>query len=464
MIPDFDEVILEGGDERLDLDAQGLNRYHVDPRSGIGALHRGSCTNSPLTGTGRAAASAIHEQLLNGDLGYDELCARQRRRLLDVFVPGEHRRAGVFFAPSGSDLCYLPLLMASLWFGSRRLRNVVTTSEELGSGSLAAHDARFYAARSQLGATPSGTTIDPAIDVEPVYLSARDGDGGVVDHGRRIEEIITQRTDDRVLVINLVIGSKSGIENGIGIVERFRDADVVWTVDLCQMRVRPLLVERLLDLNCLLFTTGSKFYQAPPFCGAMLIPDVWLDRIAAAGPGSLAGFDRLFTAQDVPAEWPTIRAVLPSFENVGLRLRWEAALTEMEAFDAIPDHASAAMMDLWNQTVVDRIESSAHLELLRDQKHTNNSIVSFRVRSAEGGFLDRAGLSSLHRRLAIAPSPEIAPFDRAIIGQPVSYDSGSFLRFAIGSHDVRRFLDRGFDPTADLGLIAATERLAGELS
>lgn len=464
MTPDFDEVILTGGDERLDLDCQGRNKYHVDPRSGTGALHRGSCTNSPLTDTGRSAATAAYQQLLAGDVGYDELCARQRRRLLDVFVPGEHRRAGVFFAPSGSDLCYLPLLMASLWSGSSHLRNVVTTSEELGSGSVAAHAGHFYAARSQIGDTPSGAQIDDRLDVEPVYLSARDGDGAVIDHGPRLEEIITQRTDDRVLVVNLVIGSKSGIENGIGIVERFRDADVVWTVDLCQMRVRPDLVERLLDLGCLLFTTGSKFYQAPPFCGAMLIPDVWLDRIASVGPASLSGFDRLFAAQDVPAEWPTVRALLPSLENMGLRLRWEAALAEIEAFDAVPDPVSAEIMDRWNRVVVDRIDSSIRLELLRDQEHTNDSIVSFRVRSNEGAFLDRPGLAELHRRLAVESSPEIAPFDRAIIGQSVSYESGSFLRFAIGSRDVRRWIDDGFDPTADLGLVAAAERIARDLS
>jgi len=460
----FDELIVSGGDERLDLDADGRNKYHVDPRSSTTALHRGSCTNSPLTDTGRSAATAAHRQLIDGDLGYDEWCAQQRRRLLDVFVPGEHRRAGVFFAPSGSDLCYLPLLMASLWSGSTRLRNVVTTSEELGSGSLAAHDGRFYAARSQLGETPSSAAINTELDVEPIYLSAREHDGSVVDHGRRIESIITQRTDDRVLVINLVIGSKSGIENGIDIVERFSHADVVWTVDLCQMRVRPDLVERLLDLGCLLFTTGSKFYQAPPFCGAMLIPDVWLDRISTIGPASLSGFDRLFSAQDVPREWPTLRALLPSFENVGLRLRWEAALAEIEAFDAVPDPASAAVMDRWNRTVVDRIDASPRLELLRDQEHTNDSIVSFRARSAEGAFLDRAGLAEIHRRLAVVPSPEIAPFDRAFIGQPVSYESGSFLRFAIGSRDVRRWVASGFDRTADRGLIAATERIAGDLS
>jgi len=191
---------------------------------------------------------------------------------------------------------------------------------------------------------------------------------------------------------------------------------------------------------------------------------VWLDRISTIGPASLSGFDRLFSAQDVPREWPTLRALLPSFENVGLRLRWEAALAEIEAFDAVPDPASAAVMDRWNRTVVDRIDASPRLELLRDQEHTNDSIVSFRARSAEGAFLDRAGLAEIHRRLAVVPSPEIAPFDRAFIGQPVSYESGSFLRFAIGSRDVRRWVASGFDRTADRGLIAATERIAGDLS
>ncbi len=46
-----------------------------------------------------------------------------------------------------------------------------------------------------------------------------------------------------------MIGSKSGIENGVRIVERFASEDIIWTVDLCQMRARPALFEHLLELG-----------------------------------------------------------------------------------------------------------------------------------------------------------------------------------------------------------------------
>ncbi|MFK8024774.1 MAG: hypothetical protein AB8G26_12510, partial [Ilumatobacter sp.] len=103
------------------------------------------------------------------------------------------------------------------------------------------------------------------------------------------------------------------------------------------------------------------------------------------------------------------------------------------------------------------------LDLLRDDARTNDSIVSFKVRDGLGGHLDHAGLAELRRVLAVEGAPEVAPFERALIGQPVAYPSGAFLRVALGSSDVRQSAAAGFDPTYDLALIDALERVAQEL-
>ncbi len=103
------------------------------------------------------------------------------------------------------------------------------------------------------------------------------------------------------------------------------------------------------------------------------------------------------------------------------------------------------------------------LALLLDQDQTNDSIVSFRVRDNVGGHFNRDDLAEIHRCLAVEGAPEILPFRRATIGQPVSYSSGSFLRVAIGSSDVRWAAEDGFDATADLALLDAIERIAGEM-
>ena len=266
-----------------------------------------------------------------------------------------------------------------------------------------------------------------------------------------------------MLVVNLVIGSKSGIENGVRIIERHASDDIWWTVDLCQMRTRPALFEHLLELGCLLLCTGSKFYESPPFCGAMLLPSTWVDRLAAVETAPLAGFDRIFCSFDFPPALSGLGASFTAVDNVGLRLRWAAALHEMEAFDAVPAADSAAAIAAWNGAVIERIARSDVLELLRDQDQTNDSIISFRVCDGARGHLDHDGLAEIHRRLAVDGAPEIKPYRRATIGQPVSYSSGSFLRVAIGSSDARRAATSGFDPALDMALVDAIERIAGTI-
>jgi hypothetical protein len=461
---ELDALLVSGGDERLTLDVDGRNKYHLDPRTSAGVFQRGSCTCSPLNDGGRRAAAHALARLRSGDVDFTELLFEQRVRLSKIFLPGPHGEADVIFAPSGSDLCYLPLLFSSVVDPGRRIVNVVATSEELGSGSLLAHDARFFAAETQIGeGCKIGDPVTARLDVESVFLPARDDQGGIVDQGREIERLIAARDVDDVLIINLVIGSKSGIENGVRIVERFGTDDIIWTVDLCQMRARPALFEHLLGLGCLLLCTGSKFYEAPPFCGAMLVPEVWMKRLAAADVAPPAGFHDIFSMFDFPPALALLAMAFPAVENVGLSLRWEAALTEMEAFDDVPVADSAAAIASWHDCVIERIKKSCVLELLGDQEQTNDSIVSFRIRTADGGYLDHEELAEVHRRLAADGAPEILPYRRATIGQPVAYPTGSFLRLALGSSDVRRAVASGFDAACDLALIAAVEQTAGQL-
>ncbi len=44
----IEELLLSGGDERLNLKENGLNKYFIQPHSYIKTLLRGSCTCNPL--------------------------------------------------------------------------------------------------------------------------------------------------------------------------------------------------------------------------------------------------------------------------------------------------------------------------------------------------------------------------------------------------------------------------------
>ena len=105
--------------------------------------------------------------------------------------------------------------------------------------------------------------------------------------------------------------------------------DVV--VDACQMRVAPERVRACLEAGWMVLLTGSKFFGGPAFAGALLVPAGVAARapeLAPLPPG-LAGY---FTRPEWPGAWQRIAADLPERANLGLVLRWQAALWEMRAF------------------------------------------------------------------------------------------------------------------------------------
>lgn len=158
----YARAIVSGGDERLTLNSTGENRYFVNPLVSSGYLNRGSCTCSPLTTDGDYAARDLWQRLTRRDTSFANARARQAERIRQLYDPFGTHDMSVVFAPSGSDLCYLPLLFASQLNPGRTLHNIVVCCEELGSGSLLAHDGRFYARQSQIAADLPG--VNPSRD------------------------------------------------------------------------------------------------------------------------------------------------------------------------------------------------------------------------------------------------------------------------------------------------------------
>jgi len=94
--------------------------------------------------------------------------------------------SGVFIMPSGSDAEYIPLLIAQELNKGRKVTNIVTCNEEVGSGTVAASGGRFF---SDIEPIPGFTTGavkngDPLVGltemVENVIgINARDNEGAV---------------------------------------------------------------------------------------------------------------------------------------------------------------------------------------------------------------------------------------------------------------------------------------------
>jgi hypothetical protein len=106
-------------------------------------------------------------------------------------------------------------------------------------------------------------------------------------------------------------------------------------VDACQLRGNADQIREDLAAGFLVMITGSKFAGGPSSCGALLIPADMAARLRKmALPMGLAAY----VARN---DWP--RCLASAFDdgsfplaNLGLGLRWEAALAEIETYARIP--------------------------------------------------------------------------------------------------------------------------------
>ena len=142
-------------------------------------------------------------------------------------------------------------------------------------------------------------------------------------------------------------------------------------------------------------------------------------------------------------------------------LRWEAALKEMELYSKLDTFKLTKTMNSWNSFVTDSIEKSDFLEAMPGQELTNKTIVSFRVKTADGKYFSHSELVNLYKEICSNDVKNFGPYNRVLFGQPVKYGNKSFIRIAIGASDLRQFVLEGFDATFDSMLIKLIESYAG---
>ena len=436
---EISQILTEGCDERVHIIPEtGLNKYHLNPVNYETLLQRGSCTANLLTRRSHGVAKAFLGKY--DELNYELLLETQSARLKSLVGSEFNDPFDIYFAPSGSDLVYYPLMFQLMLNPGKKLINVVSCPEELGSGSKYASETRFYANYNQFGENiVKGEFVDPARTSEVHYLDARDEDGNILDRTAAIQEIIANNPDASV-VGSLVFGSKSGIKDDLNVIDP--DSDTMWVVDLCQFRVDPKLIHDLLEKGVMVMLTGSKFFQAPPFCAAMLVPRKWSEKLSDVDASVIAPYGKLFSAYDVPFFMQNMREHLPTRENKALRLRWEIALDEMEAYRYWSTKETDDIIVRWATGVMSRLETSDYFKLMPDQLKTNMSIISFQV-WVDGKALDNAQLKELFKAITTSTHEGFeGGFDRVFFGQPVQYGSKSFIRLAIGAYTVRAFLEK----------------------
>jgi len=387
VVPPTRQLLTQGGDARIQLDpANGTNKYGCRPLPDDALIQLGSSTASVISSRGFTAAEALRQQL-ESDAETESLIAsysreldRIRRELQQLCriknIPGVE----IVFAASGTDLHLIAgQLGASNQTATTRV--IMVGAEETGSGVPSALAGCHFSNQTALG--------ESAVDGQPIpnsrttnisNIAIRHDDGSP----RSIREIDTEvenlvkwsvAAGQRVLLI-MVDVSKTGIiapsPACVAALHRMFAHTVEVLVDACQFRIAPPTLQAYLQHGFMVAITGSKFLTGPSFSGALLLPAQITQRIRRL-PSPMVLRDYCSRAE-WPNDWPVADG-LRNVANIGLLLRWEAALAELKAFHQIPESDVSDFLYAFADAVYTRLENDAAFEPLPINKLDRSPLV-----------------------------------------------------------------------------------------
>jgi hypothetical protein len=459
---EYEALLTCGGDDRSLIKEDTLtNKYHIRPQP-VDPAHvfRGSCTGNPPTQRGYDAGKKLFERL--GNLSDEQLDAElgnvfreQRERIANLLQLKEGTE--VIICPSGSDAEYLPLAIARAIKGDVHIANGVTQLREIGAGSAPASVGKYFSTHAPLvGRLPDDAEYLAGFEgFDGVTISAREKNGDVVDASAKMAEFVASSLKRGTYpIVHGVFGGKTGVrdEQMPGSLDAGETS--LGVVDACQGRFNLDELQSWLDQDSLVLFTASKFYQAPPFCGAVIVPPRIAEKLRnspAPGPSEMFSADGLggfMTDKELPDCMENWKPLLRKHNsgNLGLALRWEAGLAGMEALASIPDDRRTAAVQEWAGAVAEMVHNETEL----DAWCVERSIVSIRV-AKENGWLNMSELRDLYRWMSMDVSdlvPEATAEEKqylskpAYIGQPVDVaESHAIVRIALGVDSLLSYCD-----------------------
>jgi len=186
--------------------------------------------------------------------------------------------------------------------------------------------------------------------------------------------------------------------------------DVTFVIDACQARITSPAIRAYLERGCIVLMTGSKFVGAPPFNSWALVPD----ELASAAVSVPAGFATIFRRSEWPGIWAG-REQLEDSANIALALRLEAAMFEIERFQAIDTDRVATLIAEFEQTIGEELIAPLGARRVEAGNTAIDMPIEMRTlvtldMSHLPGFASFDDAQRIHRRLAL---------DGIRLGQPV---------------------------------------------
>ncbi len=317
------QLLISGGDERLALNAYGVNKYGCAPAPDDTLLSFSSSTASTISSESFAIADALRSRLAcefettSSKQIYVQEVMRQKNEWRELIGLAAETR--LIFSPSGTDV---HALIANQVAPNTLI--IMVEGNETGSGVSAA--------------------LEQGNGVEVVTIPLRLFDG----LPRLIEEIDTEIishvergiSQQRDVLLILVDQSKTGMiapspHCAVQLKTKYAEQLNV-LVDACQFRFSAITLNAYLQQGFMVAVTGSKFLAAPSFSAILLLP---------------AGLNAFANVLEEPINW-------------GLLLRMEVALVEYRAFCILTDLQISTVMNDFSVAVQNYLTASPYFESL----------------------------------------------------------------------------------------------------
>lgn len=265
-------------------DARARAPYGLSLPASDDLIHFGSCTANPIN----PELIERHRALRDSRIWHD---------------PQEHLRA-LFgaaqckLAASGTDAEYT----GALAMGGQPYVSILMDPDEVGSGC-----ARAATGQSHTPGCPVDVPLRVHARLETTRLRNAQGQALTQDEVDAQVFAIAERHCDQPILLHHVACSKTGLqapsEAACLSLQRGHTAGARVVVDASQGRFELADVRRWLGHGWAVIITGSKYFGAPPFCGATLLPQGWpLAQGFAAGPGLRARWRLALQAMAAPAQ------------------------------------------------------------------------------------------------------------------------------------------------------------------
>ena len=352
----IEDLILDdnGKDDRLRILKNGMTKYGCMTKP-YPHISYSSCTASTINLEAFTYIQGYYNNVnLNDSNNYIEEFQNIRDDLRKIL--GLKDDVDICLSASGTDLEMLPYLCIP--YGSK-VNNIIIGPNEVGSGTLLAADGCIF---SEVDKTKyslkKGKKLNgfEKFDIQLFTLPIRDENGNPANEEillQKISDILKiEKTQKTYTIIHSVYHSKTGLikplpENLIQLAKK--DPNTILIIDACQFRISRETINDLLDKGCIVFITGSKFFAAPTFSAAALIPNNLRDK-AAFNKNIPDGLNFLYGRELFPKRWKSVNHFKLD-NNLGLLLRWRAAIFEMQLFNSLSKDRILSTITIFNNCI-----------------------------------------------------------------------------------------------------------------